>query len=96
MLVLIFSYKKEYIGWPTLLVKIAEILFCSQPHPQTLSHSRSLLSEAEQSSSPSRTGVGSDQEDSRTATMGNVKYISLFFFNLFTYLYMSLSDNMIR
>ncbi|XP_042083158.1 nuclear factor 1 isoform X5 [Haplochromis burtoni] len=28
--------------------------------------------EAEQSSSPSRTGVGSDQEDSRTATMGNM------------------------
>ncbi|XP_053177734.1 nuclear factor 1 C-type isoform X4 [Scomber japonicus] len=30
--------------------------------------------EAEQSSSPSRTGVGSDQEDSRTATMGNINY----------------------
>ncbi|XP_035502638.1 nuclear factor 1 C-type isoform X3 [Scophthalmus maximus] len=29
--------------------------------------------EAEQSSSPSRTGVGSDQEDSRTTTMGTVK-----------------------
>lgn len=37
----------------------------------------SLCPEAEQSSSPSRTGVGSDHEDSQAATMGNEKHLTL-------------------
>lgn len=52
------------------LVKFVLIVKCFKK-------SLSFSPEAEQSSSPSRTGVGSDQEDSRTATMGNVKDLPL-------------------
>lgn len=36
-----------------------------------------LSAETEQPSSPSRTGFGSDHEDSQTANMGNVKDLDL-------------------
>lgn len=45
--------------------------------PPPVSLYLSLCPEAEQHNSPSRTGVGSDHEDSQTATMGNVNDVVL-------------------